>query len=163
MEITMCYRLSIAAAAALMLGGVGATAAELPTYEVMGFPITPHQLVALGPADAEQGLPASTLTKAGMPASPHQIAVLTPRQTADCQQRRASSYRAGPALPGCRDRASALAPRGVWPPMGRRAAKLEPFRFWNQSQGLFLFMRFFARTGIWPRITRHASFGKRFT
>jgi len=83
MEITMCYRLSIAAAAALMLGGVGATAAELPTYEVMGFPITPHQLVALGPADAEQGLPASTLTKAGMPASPHQIAVLTPRRVID--------------------------------------------------------------------------------
>ena len=48
---------------------------------------------------------------------------------ADCQQRWASDYRAGPALPGCRDRASALAPRGVWPPMGRRAAKLEPFRF----------------------------------
>src|SRR5260370_40102500 len=86
MEITMCYRLSIAAAAALMLGGVGATAAELPTYEVMGFPITPHQLVALGPADAEQGLPASTLTKAGMPASPHQIAVLTPRQRVIDQQ-----------------------------------------------------------------------------
>src|SRR6266436_1052348 len=80
MEITMCYRLSIAAAAALMLAGVAATAAELPTYEVMGFPITPHQLVALGPANAQQGLPAFTLTKAGMPASPHQIAVLTPRQ-----------------------------------------------------------------------------------
>ncbi len=71
---------SIAAAAALMMGGVGATAAELPTYEVMGLPITPHQLVALGPAYAQQGLPAFTLTKAGMPASPHQIAVLTPRQ-----------------------------------------------------------------------------------
>src|SRR5258705_13217235 len=80
MEITMGYQLSIAAAAALMMGGVGATAAELPTYEVMGFPITPHQLAALGPAQAQQGLPASTLTKAGMPASPHQIAVLTPRQ-----------------------------------------------------------------------------------
>ena len=75
----MCYRLSIAAAA-LMMGGVGATAAELPNYEVMGYPITPHQLAALGPANAEQGLPAFTLTKAGMPASPHQIAVLTPRQ-----------------------------------------------------------------------------------
>src|SRR5258706_14107810 len=76
----MVYRLSIAAAAALMMGGVGARDAELPTYEVMGFPITPQQLAALGPAQAQQGLPASTLTKAGMPASPHQIAVLTPRQ-----------------------------------------------------------------------------------
>ena len=99
MEITMCYRLSIAAAAALMMGGVGATAAELPTYEVMGFPITPHQLVALGPADAQQGLPASTLTKAGMPASPHQIAVLTPRQRVIDEQIANSGGRAtaGPA------------------------------------------------------------------
>jgi hypothetical protein len=80
MEFTMWYRLSIAAAAALMMGGVGATAAELPTYEVMGFPITPHQLVALGPASAHEWASASTLTLAGMPASAHQIAVLTPRQ-----------------------------------------------------------------------------------
>jgi hypothetical protein len=80
MEIAMWYRLSIAAAAALMMGGVGATAAELPTYEVMGFPITPHQLVALGPANAQERAPAVTLTLAGMPASRHQIAVLTPRQ-----------------------------------------------------------------------------------
>ena len=83
----MCYRLSIAAAAALMLGGVGATAAELPTYEVMGFPITPHQLVALGPANAEQGLPT-----VGTPA-----AVLMPRQ-AVIDGQIASSGRAGAAL-----------------------------------------------------------------
>jgi hypothetical protein len=90
---------SIAAAAALMMGGVGATAAELPTYEVMGFPITPHQLVALGPAHAQQGLPAFTLTKAGMPASPHQIAVLTPRQRIIDEQIASSGGRAatGPA------------------------------------------------------------------
>src|SRR5258708_34721439 len=121
MEITMCYRLSIAAAAALMLGGVGATAAELPTYEVMGFPITPHQLVALGPANAEQGLPASTLTKAGMPASPHQIAVLTPRRVID--QRIANI--GGRATTGLAPLSPVLAieperyspaPRGVWRP-----------------------------------------------
>jgi hypothetical protein len=76
----MWYRLSIAAVAALMTGAVAATAAELPIYEVMGFPITPHQLVALGPANAQERAPAVTLTLAGMPASPHQIAVLTPRQ-----------------------------------------------------------------------------------
>jgi hypothetical protein len=79
MEIAM-YRLSIAAVAALMTGGIAATAAELPTYEVMGFPITPHQLAALGPADAQERAPAATLMLGGMPASPHQIAVLTPRQ-----------------------------------------------------------------------------------
>ena len=76
----MWYRLSIAAVAALVTGGVAAKAAELPTYEVMGFPITPHQLVALGPANAQEQAPAVTLTLAGMPASAHQIAVLTPRQ-----------------------------------------------------------------------------------
>jgi hypothetical protein len=76
----MWYRLSIAAVAALVTGGVAAKAAELPTYEVMGFPITPHQLVALGPANAQEQAPAVALTLAGMPASAHQIAVLTPRQ-----------------------------------------------------------------------------------
>jgi hypothetical protein len=79
MEIAM-YRLSIAAVAALLTGGIAAKAAELPIYEVMGFPITPHQLVTLGPADAQQQPPAVALTHGGMPASPHQIAVLTPRQ-----------------------------------------------------------------------------------
>ena len=76
----MWCRLSITGAAALMMGVASATAAELPTYEVMGFPITPHQLVVLGPAQAQQALPDFTLTVAGMPASPHQIAVLTPRR-----------------------------------------------------------------------------------
>ena len=95
----MWYRLSIATAATLVLGGVGATAAEIPNYGVMGFPITPHQLVVLGPANARQGLPALTLTEAGMPASPHQIAVLTPRQRVIDEQIASSGGRAttGPA------------------------------------------------------------------
>jgi hypothetical protein len=78
MEIAMRLRLSIAAAATLMMGGVGATAAELPSYDVVGFSITPHQL--LGPANVQERAPAAALTLAGMPASPHQIAVLTPRR-----------------------------------------------------------------------------------
>ena len=77
----MSYRRSIALAAIFLIGGIASAAAELPSYEVTGFPITPHQLVAMGPAHAEQELPAVTSTMAGMPASPHQIAVLTPRQT----------------------------------------------------------------------------------
>lgn len=81
----MWYRFSIAATAVLMMAGVEATAAELPTYEVLGFPITPHQLEVLGPAGAEQRLPTFAPTAAGMPASPHQIAVLTPRQRVDEQ------------------------------------------------------------------------------
>jgi hypothetical protein len=80
-----------------MMGGAGAIAAELPTYEVLGFPITSHQLVAIGPADAQQGLPAFTLMKAGMPVSPHQIAVLTPRQKVIDEQT-ATSGRLSPVV-----------------------------------------------------------------
>ncbi|MBH5396727.1 hypothetical protein HZZ13_02815 [Bradyrhizobium sp. CNPSo 4010] len=72
----MWNRLSIAAAAALLMGSVGANAAELPTYEVLGFPITPHQFVILGPANAQQGTPA-----AGVSAP-----ILTPRQEARDEQ-----------------------------------------------------------------------------
>ncbi len=75
----MWYRFSIVATAALLLGGPGAAAAELPTYEVMGFPITQHQLVAIGSAHVQERSPTPALTLGGMPASPHQIAVLTPR------------------------------------------------------------------------------------
>jgi hypothetical protein len=78
MEIAMV--LSIAAGAGFMMCVAHATAAELPTYEVVGFPITPHQLVVLGPPNAEQALPPFAITVAGMPASPHQIAALTRRQ-----------------------------------------------------------------------------------
>jgi hypothetical protein len=56
-----------------------AVAAALPSYEVMGFPITPHQISILGSANVEEQSPSPSLEMAGMPASPHQIAVLTPR------------------------------------------------------------------------------------
>jgi hypothetical protein len=91
MEITMCYRLSIAAVAALMMGGIGASAAELPTYEVMGFPITPHQVAVVGAANVEEQSGTPTLTLGGMPASPHQVAVLTPRPRMAEQQATAKS------------------------------------------------------------------------
>jgi hypothetical protein len=80
MEIAMSNRFLIAAATSLMIGGFGATAAELPTYEVNGLSITSHQLAVVGPANAEEEAPTPGLTLAGMPASPHQIAVLTPRR-----------------------------------------------------------------------------------
>jgi hypothetical protein len=51
----------------------------IPSYEVMGFPITPHQISIVGSAHVEEQLPSPSLVMAGMPASPHQIAVLTPR------------------------------------------------------------------------------------
>lgn len=50
-----------------------------PSYGVMGFPITPHQISVLGSANVEEQSPSPSLVMAGMPASPHQIAVLTPR------------------------------------------------------------------------------------
>ena len=75
----MSYRLSIIAAATLMIGGVRATAAELPSYELTGFPISPHQFSVVGSANVKEQSPSSSLAMAGMPASPHQVAVLTPR------------------------------------------------------------------------------------
>ena len=63
----------------------------LPSYEVMGFPITPHQISIVGSAHVEEQSPSPSLVMAGMPASPHQIAVLTPRPGA--------TARATPARP----------------------------------------------------------------
>jgi hypothetical protein len=58
------------------------TATALPSYEVKGFPITPHQFSVIGSAHVEEQSPSPSLMMAGMPASPHQIAVLTPRPAA---------------------------------------------------------------------------------
>jgi hypothetical protein len=84
--------LTVAAASAVIAGGaVAATAglamvtsaitvaAELPSFEVKSFPISPVQVQMLGAADVKERAPAANLTQAGMPASPVQIAILTPR------------------------------------------------------------------------------------
>jgi len=74
---------SIGAAAALMLSGAGAVAAELPTYEITGFPLSPVQFAAVSSAQVQERAPTPTLMLGGMPASPMQIMVLTKRpQTA---------------------------------------------------------------------------------
>ena len=52
---------------------------KLPSYELMGFPISQHQFSILGLAKIKEQSPSPSLTMAGMPASPHQVAVLTPR------------------------------------------------------------------------------------
>ena len=72
-------RLFALGATAFTLGGAVATAAEVPTYELMGFPITPHQFSVLGSANIQERSPTPSLVLGGMPASPHQVAVLTPR------------------------------------------------------------------------------------
>ena len=66
--------LSIAAAAVLIAGGTAGFAAELPTYEVTGFPISPVQVGVLGAANVREQPPVPTST-----ASPHQLSVLTSR------------------------------------------------------------------------------------
>jgi len=69
-------RISITAVTALVLGTVGASAGELPQYEVAGFPISPQQVSILGSGGVQEQSPTPTLTLNGMPASPHQIAVI---------------------------------------------------------------------------------------
>ena len=72
-------RLLSLAAVVIALSGAGAAAAELPIYELMGFPISQHQFSILGSANIKEQSPSPSLMMAGMPASPHQMAVLTPR------------------------------------------------------------------------------------
>jgi len=79
MEGIMWYRLSTVATVTFVLSGSGAMAVERPIYEIMGFPISQHQLVAVNTAQIQESSPRPTLTLGGMPACPHQIAVLTPR------------------------------------------------------------------------------------
>jgi hypothetical protein len=79
LETIMKKLFSIVPIAAVMLSGAAAFAAELPTYEIAGFPISPHQFVAVPSAAVQERAPVATLTLDGMPASPHQIMVLTPR------------------------------------------------------------------------------------
>ena len=70
--------LSIGAITAVTLVGAGVEAAELPSYELMGFPITPHQISVVGSANVREQSPSFSLTMAGMRS--HQMAVLTPRR-----------------------------------------------------------------------------------
>ncbi|MGB9116596.1 hypothetical protein [Bradyrhizobium sp.] len=67
--------LSIAAAAVIsMAGGAAGFAAELPTYQSAGLPISAVQVGVLGAANVGEQSPVPTST-----ASPHQLRVLTPR------------------------------------------------------------------------------------
>ena len=68
--------LSIAAALISIAGASAGFAAELPTFEAKGLPISAAQVGVLGAADVREQSPISTAT-----ASPHQLSVLTPRTT----------------------------------------------------------------------------------
>ena len=72
-------RLALMTSATLVvLGGLTAEASELPSFEILGFPITLAQVSVLGSADVQESSAIPTLTLGGTPASPHQVAVLTP-------------------------------------------------------------------------------------
>jgi hypothetical protein len=78
---------AMAATATLLLSGI-ASAAEFPSYEVSGFPISPVQISVLGAtANLKEQPPSTSLTMGDVQASPHQIGVLTPRP--DCLPRHA--------------------------------------------------------------------------
>ena len=67
--------LTIAAVAAISMAGVAASfAAELPTYEANGLPISAVQVGLLGASHVQEPSQATTTA-----ASPHQLSVLTPR------------------------------------------------------------------------------------
>jgi hypothetical protein len=68
--------LSIAAAALSVAGATAGFAAELPTYETKGLPISAAQVGVLGAADVQERSPVLTST-----ATAHQLSVLTPRTT----------------------------------------------------------------------------------
>ena len=68
---------SIAAVAAFSMAGAAAGfAAELPSYEAKGLPISPVQVRVLGARDVREQSPALTSTLTA-----HQVSVLTPRKT----------------------------------------------------------------------------------
>ena len=69
----------MAAVATAAIRGAASRAADLPSFELAGFPVTLHQVAVLGGADVREQPPVATLTVQGMPASPSQIAILTPR------------------------------------------------------------------------------------
>ncbi|MEH2627399.1 hypothetical protein V1292_005454 [Bradyrhizobium sp. AZCC 1719] len=66
--------LSIAAAAVLaMTAATGAVAAELPSYEKAGLPVSAVQVQALGAENVQEASPVAAS------ATPFQLSVLTPR------------------------------------------------------------------------------------
>jgi hypothetical protein len=66
--------LSIAATLLAMTAATGALAAELPSYEKAGLPVSPVQLQVLGAENVSEQAPTATMS-----ATPVQLSVLTPR------------------------------------------------------------------------------------
>jgi hypothetical protein len=75
---------SIAALMVLALGAVGASAGELPQFEVTGFPISPLQMSVINSGRVQEESPNPEVILHGMLVSPHQAAVLIGPLTARC-------------------------------------------------------------------------------
>jgi hypothetical protein len=71
--------IAIAAVGSAATTHADASDVHFPTFELTGFPISPHQVAVLGGAQVEERTATPTLMLADMPASLHQIGVLTPR------------------------------------------------------------------------------------
>ena len=73
-------RLSFITGIALVaLSAAAASAAELPSYEVAGLPISTHQVAVIGAANVQEQSAVDSLNADGMPASPAQLMLLSPR------------------------------------------------------------------------------------
>lgn len=73
-------RLSLITGIALVaLSAAAASAAELPSYEVAGMPISTHQVAVIGAANVQEQSTVASLSAGGMPASPAQMMVLSSR------------------------------------------------------------------------------------
>jgi len=66
-------KIVLSLATAAMIVATGAVAAELPTYEVSGFPISPVQASVLGAAHVQE----QPVAAGGKAISPHQSGALT--------------------------------------------------------------------------------------
>jgi hypothetical protein len=82
MKTLLAITIAIAVIGGTSTNKAGGCNLNLPTFELMGFPISPHQAAVTGSAHVEESSATPKLMLAGMPASPHQIAVLTPRSKA---------------------------------------------------------------------------------
>ena len=77
--------LSIAAAAMFAMTAAGAVAAELPTYQKAGLPVSAVQLQVLGAENVEEASPVATSV------TPVQSSVLTPRNKITTAQGRSET------------------------------------------------------------------------
>jgi hypothetical protein len=78
-KVIKLYRVLSVMTAVAMISGAVAAAAELPTFGILDYPLTQHQLTVINSLPVQELPPTPTLTLNGMPASPVQIMILTPR------------------------------------------------------------------------------------